>query len=135
MNAIPVGSRTAFRWEGEHPSGRSDAGSTIVQEVFDFVKCWDGEKDSPERSGGRRPQAEKGVRGKGRSPLPRRSTVEIRSALLAVRLIARLAHGFTEHFDAMSIVHNAVENAVGQGWIADLLMPLVDGQLRSKNQR
>ena len=44
MNAIPVGSRTAFRWEGEHPSERSDAGSTIVQKVFDFVKCGDGEK-------------------------------------------------------------------------------------------
>jgi hypothetical protein len=38
VNAIPVGSRTAFRSEGEHPSERSDAGPTIVQKVFGFVK-------------------------------------------------------------------------------------------------
>jgi hypothetical protein len=38
LNAIPVGSRTAFRSEGEHPSERSDAGPTIVQKVFGFVK-------------------------------------------------------------------------------------------------
>ena len=100
-----------------------------MQKVFDFVKCWDGEKDNPERSGGRKPQAEKGVRGKGRSPLPRRSTVEIRRALLALRFVARLAHCFAEHFNAMRVVHDAVEDAVGERWIADLLMPFVDGQL------
>ena len=71
------------------------------------------------------------MRGKGRSPLPRRSTVEIRSALLALRLVTELAHGLAEHFNAMSVVHNAVEDAVGERGIADLLMPLVDGQLRS----
>jgi len=38
VNAVPVGSRTAFRWEGEHPSERSDAGPMIVQKVFGFVK-------------------------------------------------------------------------------------------------
>ena len=38
VNAIPVGSRTAFRSEGEQPSERSDAGTTIVQKVFGFVK-------------------------------------------------------------------------------------------------
>jgi hypothetical protein len=100
-----------------------------VQEVFDFVKCLGGEKDNPERSGGRKPQAEKGVRGKGRSPLPRRSTVEIRSALLALRLVTGLAHRLAEHFNAMSIMHDTVEDAVGERWITDLLMPLVDGQL------
>ena len=35
---IPGGTRTAFRAEGEQFSERSDAGSSIVQEVFAFVK-------------------------------------------------------------------------------------------------
>jgi len=45
LNAIPVGSRTAFRPEGEHPSERSDAGTTIVQKVFGFVK-WERSKEA-----------------------------------------------------------------------------------------
>jgi hypothetical protein len=35
---IPKGTRTAFRAEGERLSERSDAGISIVQEVFGFVK-------------------------------------------------------------------------------------------------
>jgi hypothetical protein len=35
---IPEGTRTAFRAEGEQLSERSDAGTSIVQEVFGFVK-------------------------------------------------------------------------------------------------
>ena len=35
---IPKGTRTAFRAEGEQRSERSDAGTSIVQEVFGFVK-------------------------------------------------------------------------------------------------
>ena len=35
---IPEGTRTAFRAEGEQSSERSDAGTSIVQEVFGFVK-------------------------------------------------------------------------------------------------
>ena len=35
---IPEGTRTAFRAEGERLSERSDAGTSIVQEVFGFVK-------------------------------------------------------------------------------------------------
>jgi hypothetical protein len=35
---IPKGTRTAFRAEGEQSSERSDAGTSIVQEVFGFVK-------------------------------------------------------------------------------------------------
>ena len=35
---IPEGTRTAFRAEGEQSSERSDAGSSIVEEVFGFVK-------------------------------------------------------------------------------------------------
>jgi hypothetical protein len=44
---IPKGTRTAFRAEGEQWSERSDAGISIVQEVFGFVK-----ENHPERSGG-----------------------------------------------------------------------------------
>jgi hypothetical protein len=29
----------------------------------------------------------------------------------------------TTHLDAVSVVDQSVENAVGQGWIADLLVP------------
>ncbi len=35
---IPTGTRTAFRAEGEQFSERSDAGTSIVPEVFGFVK-------------------------------------------------------------------------------------------------
>jgi hypothetical protein len=35
---IPKGTRTAFRAEGERFSERSDAGTSVVQEVFGFVK-------------------------------------------------------------------------------------------------
>jgi hypothetical protein len=35
---IPKATRTAFRAEGEQFSERSDAGISIVQEVFGFVK-------------------------------------------------------------------------------------------------
>ncbi len=45
---IPKGTRTAFRAEGEQCSERSDAGTSIVQEVFAFVK-----ENYPERSVGR----------------------------------------------------------------------------------
>jgi len=34
----PKGTRTAFRAEGEQFSERSDAGTSIVPEVFGFVK-------------------------------------------------------------------------------------------------
>jgi len=60
---IPEGTRRAFRAEDERFSERSDAGISIVPEVFGFVK-----KTCPERSGGRAPLARKGVRGKGRPP-------------------------------------------------------------------
>ena len=40
-NAFPKGSRTAFRDDSGHRSERSDAGFSIVQEVFGFVKIPD----------------------------------------------------------------------------------------------
>ena len=35
---IPKGTQTAFRAEGEQSSERSDAGNSIVEQVFVFVK-------------------------------------------------------------------------------------------------
>ena len=115
---IPRGRRTAFRAEGERCSERSDAGTSIVQEVFAFVK-----KNHPERSGGARTLAEKGVRGKGRQPFSLPSVQRPRRTL-ARRLCATfLAHGIATHFEAMRVVNQPVENAVGGSRIADLFMP------------
>jgi len=43
------------------------------------------------------------------------------------------AHGFAVQFDAMSVVYETVENAIGQRWIADLLVPLGHGELGSED--
>jgi hypothetical protein len=69
-NGIPGRSRT--------PSERSDAGISIVQEVFGLVK-----RNRPKRSEGRMLPAEKGVLGKGRQPLSQPSAGETRSAISA----------------------------------------------------
>ena len=45
------------------------------------------------------------------------------------RWITFFAHGLSAHFDAVGIVHQAVEDAVGDGGIADLLVPARDRQL------
>src|SRR5260370_41831578 len=68
---IPTGTRTAFRAEGEQYSERSDAGISIVQEVFGFVK-----KNLSGAQRRKRAAAEKGVRGKGRQPFSLPSTAE-----------------------------------------------------------
>jgi hypothetical protein len=47
-------------------------------------------------------------------PLARRS---------GIRLPPIFAHRIASHLDAMRVVHEPVENAIGQGWIADLLVP------------
>jgi hypothetical protein len=52
--------------------------------------------------------------------------------LLVLWRIAFLAHGFTVQFDAMSVVHEAIENAIGQRGVADLLVPLGHGKLGSE---
>jgi len=74
--------RTAFRAEGEQFSERSDAGTSIVQEVFGFVK-----KNRPERSAGRLPVAEKGARGKGRQPFAPPQHTESPSAISAPNIV------------------------------------------------
>src|SRR5260370_30254585 len=63
---IPKGTRTAFRAEGEQCSERSDAGISIVQEVFGFVK-----ENRPERSVGTLRKRRKGCGERGGSPFPR----------------------------------------------------------------
>src|SRR6516162_4160594 len=58
-------------------------------------------------------------------------------SLLVLRFgLARqhLAHGFAVQFDAMGIVEQAVEDAVGDGGVADLLVPVGHWHLRSENQ-
>ena len=49
---------------------------------------------------------------------------DLNELYLCVRLPAILAHRITTHFNAMSIVNQAVEDAVGSGGIADLFVPL-----------
>src|SRR5258708_36737093 len=82
------------------------------------------------------PQAEKGVRGKGRQPFSSPSTQKPRRAL-ARRLgtATLLAHGVATHLDAMSVMNEAVEDSVGGSGIADLFVPAGGGQLRSQNRR
>jgi hypothetical protein len=46
--------------------------------------------------------------------------------VLLTRGIAFLARRFSPHLDAMGIVHQAIEDAVGDGGIADLLVPARD---------
>src|ERR1044071_4895465 len=62
---IPKGTRTAFRAEGEQYSERSDAGISIVQEVFGFVK-----ENLSGAQRRKRAAAEKGVRGKAAALFP-----------------------------------------------------------------
>jgi hypothetical protein len=46
-----------------------------------------------------------------------------------------LAHGIPAHLDAMSVVNQAIEDAVGGGGIADLFVPARDRQLGSEDGR
>jgi hypothetical protein len=43
------------------------------------------------------------------------------------------AHGFSAYLDAVGIVHQAVQDAVGDGGVADLLLPARDRQLGSED--
>jgi hypothetical protein len=43
-------------------------------------------------------------------------------------------HGIPAHLDAMGVVDQAVEDAVGQRGIADLFVPARDRQLRGQNR-
>src|ERR1035437_1333930 len=66
--------------------------------------------------------------------IPYSKDVNFRSFLLLVlRRIAFLAHGLSAHLDAMSVVNETVEDAVGDGGIANLLVPARDWQLGSED--
>ena len=86
-----------------------------MQEVFAFVK-----ENHPERSVGTRLIAEKGVRGKGRQPFSLPSAQKPRRALARRLSTTLLAHGIPSHLDAVRVVNQPVEDAVGQCGIADL---------------
>jgi hypothetical protein len=45
-----------------------------------------------------------------------------------------LAHGIAAHFDAMGVVNQAVEDAVGGSGIADLFVPTRHRQLRGQDR-
>ena len=47
---------------------------------------------------------------------------------------ALFAHGFTLYLDAVSVVHQPVENAIGQSGIPNLLVPLRQGQLAGQDR-
>src|ERR1035441_3254785 len=53
--------------------------------------------------------------------------------LLVLWRIAFLAHGLATHFDAVGVVNQTVQDAIGDGGIADLLVPARDRQLGSKD--
>src|SRR4051794_27928625 len=55
--------------------------------------------------------------------------------LSCVRLPAILAHRVAPHLDAVCVVNQPVENAVGHSRIADLFVPAGYWQLRRENQR
>ena len=122
----------AFRAEGEQFSERSDAGSSIVQEVFGFVK-----KNYPERSGGRAPVAEKEVRGKGRQPLspPQDSMAPASVSSTAADPVSCAWNRRACRCDGRCVVDQAVQDAVGGGGIADLFVPTRDRQLGSEHRR
>src|SRR5215831_9532234 len=76
----PKGSRTAFRDDPEHHGSVATLASRLCKKVFGFVNK---NRLYPERSGGRRPHARMGVRGKGRQSLARPHHTEPRSAISA----------------------------------------------------
>ena len=46
-----------------------------------------------------------------------------------------LAHGISTHLDAVGVVDQPVDDAVGKRGIADLLVPARHGELRSQDRR
>lgn len=74
-------------------------------------------------------KAEKGARGEGRQFRPPLNNIEIRRVSARRLISALLAHGIAFHFDAMCVVDQAIEDAIGDRRIADLPMPTGDRQL------
>ena len=118
--------------EGEQSSERSDAGTSIVQEVFGFVK-----KNYPERSGGRTAIGERGA-GKGAVALVPASALEKRflpdsgaGSQLPSSREPVLVPAFC-HLDPFTILpkptHNFVEPEIEGRRI--VLGPVIDGKVR-----
>ncbi len=108
----------------------SDAGVMIVQEAFGFVNRQHVRSEAEEFRRGF------GVQGKGAaSPFIPCLSLSKRFLLLFLFLpffgcgSVFLAHGLSAHLDAMGVVDQAVKDAVGDGGIADLLVPARDRQL------
>ena len=99
-----------------------------MQEVFGFVKKnLSGAVRSAAEERGR--SRRKGCGERGGSPFPCPVLPSPRRAS-ARRLSATFfAHRVAPHFEAMRVVHQAVEDAIGGRGIADLLMPARDRQL------
>ena len=92
----------------------------IVQEVFGIVN-----RKRPERSEGLVERG-LGVQGKGAAaPLPLLPLCRRQRSFLGfvLRWVGFLAHRLSAHFDAVGIVNQTVEDAIGDGGIPDLLMP------------
>ena len=54
---------------------------------------------------------------------------------LRIRLPPALAHRIATHLDAVSIVDLSIQYAIGQCWVADLLVPVCNRQLGGQNGR
>ena len=59
----------------------------------------------------------------------RRSCLVVRRASAIDRIVNAIAQGFTTELDAVGVVNDAVEDGVGEGRIADDVVPLRDGNL------
>src|SRR6266849_9808744 len=84
-------------------------------------------------------QVDRRKRGKGcgertARPVPAQYTVTRRALARRLRTTL-LAHGIPAHVDAMSVMNQAIEDAVGGRGIADLLVPARDRKLRGENGR
>src|ERR1019366_1065966 len=88
----------------------------------------------PAEENGCRP--ERGIANLSRSRLPLRHLTDTGFGsflLLVLWRIAYLAHGLATPFDAVGILNQTVQDAIGDGGIADLLVPARDRQLGSKD--
>src|SRR5436190_9275020 len=76
----------------------------------------------------------RGARGRRLSPLAPHQYWRNPSGLRFIRFPPTLlTHGFPGEFDAEGVVDQSVENAIGDCRIADLLVPVSDGHLGSKD--
>jgi hypothetical protein len=113
-NGVPEGSWTA--------SERSDVGEVHCGGGVRLGSREDLCGGSPERSRGRS-EAGIGCRGKGQRapfPLPPRCRRPASLLFFSPWRMVFFAHEFSAHFDAVSIVHEPVEDAVGDSGVADL---------------